>query len=119
MKKLFFKAVFFSLLLFSSCNDNIKTLEPIKLQGFIFGTSFTIIYYDVYENYNKEVNKLSNIKPVTISTSEFKCWDNRFLIKSNIKMANDLSNFGYINTFGFEEGTSNIINPDSFKIFTS
>jgi len=58
MKKLFLKTVFFSFLLISSCNDNIKTLEPIKLQGFIFGTSFTIIYYDVHENYNKEVNTL-------------------------------------------------------------
>jgi len=58
MKKLFLRTVFFSFLLFSSCNENIKTLEPIKLQGFIFGTSFTIIYYDVHENYTKEVNTL-------------------------------------------------------------
>ena len=37
-------------------------------------------------SFYKEVNKLSNIKPVTISKSEFKCWDNRFLIKSNKKL---------------------------------
>jgi hypothetical protein len=42
----------------------------------------------------KEVNKLSNIKPVTISKSEFKCWDNRFLIKSNIKINGKISYLG-------------------------
>ena len=42
----------------------------------------------------KEVNKLSNIKPVSISKYEFKCWDNRFLIKSNIKINGKISYLG-------------------------
>ena len=85
MKKLFFKAVFFSLLLFSSCNDNIKTLEPIKLQGFIFGTSFTIIYYDVHENYTKEVNTLFEETSDKWTEPEF---DAVFLPKSTIHKIN-------------------------------
>ena len=42
----------------------------------------------------KEVKNYQNIKPVTISTSEFKCWDNRFLIKSNKKFNGKISYLG-------------------------
>ena len=47
----------------------------------------TIILY-------KEVNKLSHIKPVNISKSEFKSWDNRFLVKSNVKIDGKISYLG-------------------------
>ena len=42
----------------------------------------------------KEVNKLSHIKPVNISKSEFKSWDNRFLVKSNVKIDGKISYLG-------------------------
>ena len=47
----------------------------------------TIILY-------KEVNKLSHIKPVNISKSKFKSWDNRFLVKSNVKIDGKISYLG-------------------------
>ena len=42
----------------------------------------------------KEVNKLSHIKSVNISKSEFKSWDNRFLVKSNVKIDGKISYLG-------------------------
>ena len=42
----------------------------------------------------KEVNKLPHIKPVNISKSEFKSWDNRFLVKSNVKIDGKISYLG-------------------------
>ena len=42
----------------------------------------------------KEVKKLSDIKPINISKSEFKSWDNRFLVKSNVKIEGKISYLG-------------------------
>ena len=42
----------------------------------------------------KEVKNLNNIKPIDISKSEFKCWDNRFLIKSNKDFNGKISYLG-------------------------
>ncbi len=42
----------------------------------------------------KEVKNLNNIKPIDISKSEFKCWDNRFLIKANKNFNGKVSYLG-------------------------
>ncbi len=42
----------------------------------------------------KEVNNLTNIKPIMISKSKYKCWDNRFLIKSNVEINGKISYLG-------------------------
>ena len=42
----------------------------------------------------KEVNKLSHTKPVNISKSKFRSWDNRFLVKSNVKIDGKISYLG-------------------------
>ena len=42
----------------------------------------------------KEVKNLNNIKPIDISKSEFKCWDNRFLIKANKNFNGKISYLG-------------------------
>ena len=42
----------------------------------------------------KEVKNLNNIKPIDISKSEFKCWDNRFLIRANKNFNGKISYLG-------------------------
>lgn len=41
-------------LLFISCKES----KPIQLQGAVFGTTFSIIYYDVNINFEEEINQL-------------------------------------------------------------
>ena len=67
------------------CNSKV---ESKTLGGTLFKkNNNAIILY-------KEVNKLSHIKPVNISKSEFKSWDNRFLVKSNVKIDGKISYLG-------------------------
>ena len=56
MKKAFYVFLLSSLFTFTSCNNEIDT--PIKLQGFVFGTTYNIIYYDVSANFEEDINKL-------------------------------------------------------------
>ena len=56
MKKAIFILLFSSLFTFTSCKKEPNT--PIKLQGFVFGTTYTIIYYDVATNFKEDIDQL-------------------------------------------------------------
>ena len=66
MKKAFFIFLFSSLFTLISCNKEINT--PIKLQGFGFGTSYNIIYYDVGISFEEEIIQLFEDINNSIST---------------------------------------------------
>lgn len=66
MKKAFFIFLFSSLFTLISCNKEINT--PIKLQGFVFGTSYNIIYYDVGISFEEEIIQLFEDMNNSIST---------------------------------------------------
>ena len=56
MKKVFIILLFSSLFTFNSCNK--EPDSPTKLNGFVFGTTYTIIYYDVATNFEEDINQL-------------------------------------------------------------
>tara|TARA_B100000787_G_scaffold39462_1_gene28027 strand:- start:11994 stop:12989 length:996 start_codon:yes stop_codon:yes gene_type:complete len=58
MKKLFFIVLLSSIFTFTSCNEELNIKKPIKLQGFVFGTTYSIIYYDISVNFDNEINQL-------------------------------------------------------------
>ena len=66
MKKAFFIFLFSSLFTLISCNKETNT--PIKLQGFVFGTSYNIIYYDVGISFEEEIIQLFEDINNSIST---------------------------------------------------
>ena len=66
MKKAFFIFLFSSLFTLISCKNEINT--PIKLQGFVFGTSYNIIYYDVGISFEEEIIQLFEDINNSIST---------------------------------------------------
>ena len=66
MKKAFFIFLFSSLFTLTSCKNEINT--PIKLQGFVFGTSYNIIYYDVGISFEEEIIQLFEDINNSIST---------------------------------------------------
>ena len=66
MKKAFFIFLFSSLFTLTSCKNEINT--PIKLQGFVFGTSYNIIYYDVGISFEEEIIQLFEDVNNSIST---------------------------------------------------
>ena len=66
MKKAFFIFLFSSLFTLISCKNEINT--PIKLQGFVFGTSYNIIYYDVGISFEEEIIQLFEDVNNSIST---------------------------------------------------
>ena len=65
MKRFYFFYLVVALVLLSSCDKG----EPIRLQGFVFGTSYSIIYYDDTSNYQKEIEALFD--KVNQSTSTY------------------------------------------------
>jgi len=66
MKKAFFIFLFSSLFTLTSCKNEINT--PIKLQGFVFGTSYNIIYYVVGISFEEEIIQLFEDINNSIST---------------------------------------------------
>ncbi|MDB2556057.1 FAD:protein FMN transferase [Flavobacteriaceae bacterium] len=66
MKKAFFIFLFSSLFTLISCKNEINT--PIELQGFVFGTSYNIIYYDVGISFEEEIIQLFEDVNNSIST---------------------------------------------------
>ena len=66
MKKAFIIFLFSSLFTLISCKNEINT--PIKLQGFVFGTSYNIIYYDVGISFEEEIIQLFEDVNNSIST---------------------------------------------------
>jgi thiamine biosynthesis lipoprotein len=67
MKNHFFIFLISSLFTLISCHKEPDT--PVKLQGFVFGTTYTIIYYDVSANFEEDINKL--FAAVNQSTSTY------------------------------------------------
>ena len=58
--------IVFSILI--SCNKEVKSSEAIRLQGPVFGTTYSIIYYDTEINYNKEIQQLFDDVNQSVST---------------------------------------------------
>lgn len=65
MKFLTRLSIFLVLTVVFSCE---KEREPIRLQGFVFGTTYSIIYYDNTENYEKEIKQLFDKVNQSLST---------------------------------------------------
>jgi len=57
VKKYFFKILFFCFLVFISCQRSEQISDPIRLSGGVFGTTYSIIYYDVSTNYDAEIKQ--------------------------------------------------------------
>jgi len=69
MKRAFLLVVFSTFFSFISCKKEKQINNPIKLQGTIFGTTYSIIYYDVKTNFEYEINQL--FAKVNQSTSTY------------------------------------------------
>lgn len=69
MKKKLFLILFSSFFFFLSCKKDSINTTPVKLQGLVFGTSYSIIYYDEPTNFNEEINQLFD--EVNQSTSTY------------------------------------------------
>lgn len=66
MKKASIILLFSSLFMFFSCKETAN--PPVKLQGFVFGTTYNIIYYETNTNFNQEINQLFEDVNQSIST---------------------------------------------------
>lgn len=68
MKRALFLVVFSTLFLFISCKKEKQINDPIKLQGTIFGTTYSIIYYNVKTNFEVEIDQLFTQVNKSLST---------------------------------------------------
>ncbi|MEN8856729.1 MAG: FAD:protein FMN transferase [Flavobacteriaceae bacterium] len=68
MKKTLLLLLIASFFAFISCNEKITNNEPVKLQGQVFGTTYSIIYYDISKNFDTEINQLFDEINQSIST---------------------------------------------------
>jgi thiamine biosynthesis lipoprotein len=53
---------------FNSCQNKSNTNEPIRLQGSVFGTTYSIIYYDVNTNFDEKIQQLFAAVNQSLST---------------------------------------------------
>lgn len=58
MKRRFLAVIFLVSIAFISCQKEVKSTEPVRLQGNVFGTTYSIIYYDVETNFDTEIQQL-------------------------------------------------------------
>ena len=58
MRKSYLFISFFFFLQFISCKKQTSATDPIQLSGSIFGTTYSIIYYDIRVNYDDQINQL-------------------------------------------------------------
>ena len=58
MRKIIVLLIFGCFFITTSCKKEAKTKEPIRLGGNVFGTTYSISYYDVSTNFDKEINEL-------------------------------------------------------------
>jgi len=58
MKREVLSVFFLVIIAFISCQKEVKTQEPIRLQGSVFGTTYSIIYYDNATNFDKDIQQL-------------------------------------------------------------
>ena len=58
MKREFLAIFFLVTITLISCQKESKTNEPIRLQGSVFGTTYSIIYYDVTTNFDANIQQL-------------------------------------------------------------
>jgi thiamine biosynthesis lipoprotein len=68
MKRTVFLSLFISLSLLVSCKQEKLNIEPVRLRGNVFGTSYNIIYYDVNTDFEKEINFLFDEVNKSMST---------------------------------------------------
>lgn len=60
--------LFIGVLLIISCKEKTGIQDPIRLKGSVFGTTYSIIYYDVETNFNQEINQLFDKVNNSLST---------------------------------------------------
>ncbi len=58
MKREFLAVFFLVAITLISCQKESKTNEPIRLQGSVFGTTYSIIYYDTTTNFDTNIQQL-------------------------------------------------------------
>ena len=68
MKGKFLSVVFLIFLVCISCKEEVKSTEPIRLQGAVFGTTYNIIYYDVTTNFDLDIQRLFGEVNQSLST---------------------------------------------------
>lgn len=68
MKTRTFPFFLFILISFLSCKSETKSTEPIRLQGEVFGTTYSIIYYDNPKNLNSDIQQLFDKVNMSLST---------------------------------------------------
>lgn len=64
-------ALFVALLLFigfQSCKKEVKQNEPVRLKGNVFGTTYSIIYYDVSTDFDSKIQELFSEFNQSLST---------------------------------------------------
>lgn len=68
MKPRFLLVLFVGVLSIISCKENAEIKDPIRLKGNVFGTTYSIIYYDVQTDFNNEINQLFDKVNNSLST---------------------------------------------------
>lgn len=68
MKREFFTYFLFVSIAFISCQKNSNRKDPIRLQGSVFGTTYSIIYYDAKTNYDERIQELFAAVNQSLST---------------------------------------------------
>jgi thiamine biosynthesis lipoprotein len=68
MKAKFLLVISVLFLTMTSCEKEVKSTEPTRLQGPVFGTTYNIIYYDVATNFNTEIQVLFDQVNQSMST---------------------------------------------------
>lgn len=68
MKRALILVVFSAFFIFISCKKEKQINDPVKFQGNVFGTTFTIIYYDVKKNFEDEIDQLFTEVNKSLST---------------------------------------------------
>ena len=53
---------------FQSCKKEVKQNEPVRLQGNVFGTTYSIIYYDINTDFDSEIQDLFSEFNQSLST---------------------------------------------------
>ena len=69
MKKALYIFLISSIFSFISCKKKPSINKPVELQGFVFGTTYNVIYYDVTTNFEDDINQL--FAEVNQSTSTY------------------------------------------------
>ena len=68
MKRNILLVVLFVFIGLTSCEKETKSKDPIRLQGSVFGTTYSIIYYDINTDFDSEIQELFSEFNQSLST---------------------------------------------------